>query len=303
MSKLDGEIENLLASLYTIQSDTGAHESSLALKPKSAPGKKTDRFMEIKTSMITRLQQIKDLMQSASENLQGSEGLSDPKDVIRQQSQIREEIRMLTEEWREIDGIYRIEAKKKRSKFTQEELKNQQHTVLQLNEEIKRIQEIQRSGYTKNTTSSGFTSAGRTVVSMEDSSLFQKGTGDGYTQESTVTSSSVEMTSSQSAQVQQLKERDQDFDLQISEIGKGILDLQDYALEQNEEVKRQNLMLDSLAGKIDNVHDHVTNVNSKMKTTLDAVGRKGDKLCVDIICLVLAIGFAAVIYSIYKETN
>lgn len=41
---------------------------------------------------------------------------------------------MLTEEWREIDGIYRIEAKKKRSKFTQEELKNQQHTVLQLNE-------------------------------------------------------------------------------------------------------------------------------------------------------------------------
>lgn len=111
------------------------------------------------------------------------------------------------------------------------------------------------------------------------------------------------MTSSQSAQVQQLKVRDQDFDLQISEIGKGILDLQDYALEQNEEVKRQNLMLDSLAGKIDNVHDHVTNVNSKMKTTLDAVGRKGDKLCVDIICLVLAIGFAAVIYSIYKETN
>ena len=113
----------------------------------------------------------------------------------------------------------------------------------------------------------------------------------------------VEMTSQQSSQIQALRDRDQKFDLEISEIGKGILDLQDYALEQNEEVKRQNLMLDSLSAKIDNVHEHVENVNGKMKSTLEKVGRKGDKLCVDIICLVLSIGFAAVIYSIYKETN
>ena len=113
----------------------------------------------------------------------------------------------------------------------------------------------------------------------------------------------MEMTSGQAARVQALKERDQKFDEQIQEIGKGVLDLQDYAVAQNEEVKRQNLMLDSLAGKIDNVHDHVTNVNTKMKSTLNEVGRRGDKFCVDIICIVLAIGFAAVIYSIYKETN
>ena len=47
----------------------------------------------------------------------------------------------------------------------------------------------------------------------------------------------------------------------------------------------------------------MSNVNHKMKTTLDAVGRTGDKFCVDIICIVLSIGFCAVIYSIYKETN
>jgi hypothetical protein len=40
-----------------------------------------------------------------------------------------------------------------------------------------------------------------------------------------------------------------------------------------------------------------------MKTTLDTVGRKTDKFCMDIICIVLAVGFAAVIFSIYKETN
>ena len=107
---------------------------------------------------------------------------------------------------------------------------------------------------------------------------------------------SVEMTSQQREKVQAMKERDARFDQDIAEIGKGVLDLQDYAMAQNEEVKRQNLMLDGLQSKIDNVHEHVTNVNSKMKNTLDEVGRKGDKLCVDIICLVLAIGLAAVIY-------
>jgi len=51
---------------------------------------------------------------------------------------------MLTEEWRELDGIYRVEARKKRSKFTADELKNQAHTVMTLSNEITRVKEIQR---------------------------------------------------------------------------------------------------------------------------------------------------------------
>lgn len=114
---------------------------------------------------------------------------------------------------------------------------------------------------------------------------------------------SVEMTAGQSARVQQLKERDQQFDEEIAAIGQSVLDLQDYAVAQNEEVKRQNVMLENLSSDIDGVYDHMTNVNSKMKNTLDRVGRRGDKFCVDIICLVLTVGFCAVFYSIYKETN
>ncbi|GMH84967.1 hypothetical protein TrVE_jg5105 [Triparma verrucosa] len=294
MSKIDGEIETLLSTLYTLQSSTGA-DTTAPTKPKPTSGKKTDRFLEIKTGMIQRLTSIQSMMMESRER----EGELDPKDVIRGQSQIREEIRMLTEEWRELDSLYRIESRKKRSKFTQAELQSQQHTVLQLNDEIKKVKDLQRSGYGKVEGGGG----GRGVVGMEESEMFVKGGGDGFSSESTVTRTGVEMTSQQSSQIQALRDRDQKFDLEISEIGKGILDLQDYALEQNEEVKRQNLMLDSLSAKIDNVHEHVENVNGKMKSTLEKVGRKGDKLCVDIICLVLSIGFAAVIYSIYKETN
>jgi hypothetical protein len=37
---------------------------------------------------------------------------------------------------------------------------------------------------------------------------------------------------------------------------------------------------------MDNAHEHMTNVNSKMKETLQEVGRSSDKLCVDIMCIV-----------------
>ncbi|GMI24050.1 hypothetical protein TeGR_g9903 [Tetraparma gracilis] len=200
----------------------------------------------------------------------------------------------------ELDNIYRVEAKKKRSKFTKEELSNQQHLVVSMNDEINKIKELQRGGYVKMAAGSG-AGGGGAVVSMAESSLFTANLGDGGS--GGVGARGVEMTAAQGAQVQAIKERDAAFDQQISEIGKGVLDLQDIAVAQNEEVKRQNMMLDSLQGKLDNVHDHVSNVNSKMKTTLDTVGRKTDKFCMDIICIVLAVGFAAVIFSIYKETN
>ena len=52
--------------------------------------------------------------------------------------------------------------------------------------------------------------------------------------------------------------------------------------------------------RADNANDRLENVNDKMKETLEAVGRSSDKLIVDIMCIVLAIGFAAVFYNMAK---
>lgn len=54
--------------------------------------------------------------------------------------------------------------------------------------------------------------------------------------------------------------------------------MHELAKTANEEVKLQNIMIDVLGVKIDDVHDHVTNVNSKLKTTLEEA-RKSDKIC------------------------
>ena len=111
----------------------------------------------------------------------------------------------------------------------------------------------------------------------------------------------VALTDTQRSQVLQLEERDADFDRQLDEIGEGIQDLAEIAQLQGEEVKRQAVMLDNVNNKMDKVNERMLNVNAKMKETLEEVGRPSGKLCVDIMCIVLAIGFAAVIYNLVTK--
>ena len=54
------------------------------------------------------------------------------------------------------------------------------------------------------------------------------------------------MTDGQRVQIQELEQRDADFDRQLDEIGEGIADLGEIAALQSEEVKHQSMMLDHL---------------------------------------------------------
>ena len=105
------------------------------------------------------------------------------------------------------------------------------------------------------------------------------------------------MTDGQQQQLSLIEERDADFDRQLDEIGEGIQDLAEIAQMQGEEVAHQTQMLENLHTKIDAANERLAGVNSKMKDTLEEVGRSSDKLCVDIMCIVLMIGFGAVIYN------
>jgi len=111
------------------------------------------------------------------------------------------------------------------------------------------------------------------------------------------------LTDGQLQQMLQLEERDADFDRQLDEIGEGIQDLAEIAQLQGEEVKKQSAMLDQVNNKMDRVTDRMENVNKRMKETLEEVGRASDKLCVDIMCIVLAVGFGAVMYNFIKNDD
>ena len=138
----------------------------------------------------------------------------------------------------------------------------------------------------------------RTIVKKEDHELFQKRDDDVVKDEPRESISDA-----QQQRMQQLQERDRQFDDQISTIGRGVEELGVLASRQAEEVTKQGIMLEDLNERVENVQEHVATVNSKMKDTLDVVGRSSDKLCVDVMCLLFLIGLCIIAYQLLTKKN
>lgn len=307
-NKQDEELQLLLTKLYTIQEQVGAVEKTSdedkknraatagqVQMGKGRKGKKTgSRFLELKSNIVDRLKSVHALQeeQSASKSL-------DPKVGIQAQAEIRELVRQAQDEWNEMNELYKKEARKKKSKFTPEELEVQQALVMQLNAEIEKVKDVQMAGYSRGGMVDEGVKLNLGTLAALDAVDFQSasdpsGGGKSWTSGPT----GVAMTGSQQVQLQQIRDRDAEFDQDLDEIGEGIQDLHELALRQGEEVQRQNQMLNEVGSKIDAAHEHMVNVNAKMKDTLNEVGRSSDKLCVDIMCIVLGIGLAAAMYKL-----
>jgi uncharacterized coiled-coil DUF342 family protein len=316
-SKADKDLTQLLTVLYTIQEDVGAvpkttkedkasKAENIAAASSMGTGKKTaakgSRFLVLKSSIIEKLREVHAMLAEQAEREAGRVSVAagnNPKDIITKQAAVREHIRQLQEEWRELDGLYKNEARKKRSKFTQVELETQHTLVLNLQSEIEKVREIQQRGYVRGAGESTDVATQlntKALAALDATTLMASGNGGGGAWEA----NDVQMTDNQRTQVQALEDRDQDFDRQLDEIGEGIQDLHEIAQMQGEEVRRQNMMLDNMGKRIDAVHEQVVSVNIKMKDTLTEVGRASDKLCVDIVCILFAVGFGAVFYQVSR---
>jgi SYP7 family syntaxin len=307
VGKQDAELTDLLTKLYGIQEDIGAKPKSTdeEKRDKAAnvavmgQGKKAEKkgsmFLVLKSSIVDRLKAIYKLLKETKEKEAAGYGGDNAKEIIKLQAEIREQIRQGSDEWTEMEAIYKKEARKKKSKFTTEELEVQSELIRRLYVEIEKVKEAQMRGYAKN-------SAGGAVGIPTKSLYMDAGGGNGGSNKPSWagTGGGVALTDGQKSQIMQLEERDADFDRQLDEIGEGIQDLAEIAELQGEEVKRQSEMLTAVNNKMDKVNERMVGVNTKMKETLEELGRSGDKLCVDIMCIVLMIGFAAVIYNFAK---
>jgi len=318
-SKTDKDLTQLLTVLYTIQEDVGAvpktskedketKAQNVAAQSSMGKGKKAaakgSRFLVLKSSIVEKLREVHAMLAEQAEREAGRVSVAagnNPKEIIAKQAKVREHIRQLQEDWRELDGLYKNEARKKRSKFTQAELETQHTLVLNLQAEIEKVREIQQRGYVRGAGDSADVATQlntKALAALEAKTLMESDGpargGGGWD------SNDVQLTDQQMLQVQQIEARDADFDRQLDVIGEGIQDLHEIALMQGEEVRRQNMMLDNMGRRIDAVHEKVLNVNSKMKDTLEEVGRSSDKLCVDIICVLFAVGFGAVFYQVSR---
>jgi hypothetical protein len=324
----DKELLELLTKLYDIQETIGAKPKSsvedkrsraenTATMGRGKKAKKTGgKFVELKSNIVDRLKTIHSLLEEEHARTQIGVSVAsgnNPKEIIARQAQMRQEIRQAGDEWQELDNIYKSEARKRKSKFSKEELDVQQTLVQRLYAELEKVKELSSKNYTRgsagptredlaltlntqalNVIDLSGNGAGATSIGNENTQFDDNGLGGG--------GGGVELTQQQHLQLQQIDDRDQEFDKHLDEIGEGIQDLAEIAHMQNEEVRRQNIMLDSVGNKIDNANDHVSNINSKMKETLDEV-RGADKICVDIMCIVLMVGMGAVLYQLIKKNG
>lgn len=332
-TKDDKELLELLTKLYGLQESVGAKPASSAEDKRNRAnngnsaamgrGKKAkkagSRFLDLKSSIVDRLKTIHGLLEEEQQRATGRINVSvvsgnNPKEIIARQARIREEIRQAGDDWEELNGIYKGEARKRKSKFTPEELDVQQTLVQRLYAELEKVKELSSQGYVRNAGGLGGTGNGRDDMALKLNTqalntidMDTMGSGPAWSNPNGSglgggNRGEIELTQQQHLQLEQIDKRDQEFDKQLDEIGEGIQDLSEIALMQNEEVRRQNIMLENVGNKIDGAQEHITNINSKMKETLDQV-RGADKICVDIMCIVMMVGLAAVLYQLIKKNG
>jgi SYP7 family syntaxin len=228
---------------------------------------------------------------------------------------VRTDLSALNEDWKELESMHRMEARKKRTKFSPEVMKLRKNMVEQLQLEISSIRDVQRSGYVK-----GYESQQR-FVNMEDSEIFKSpsksSTKDGKdgkgksladdldarsSQSGTVKARNNNLTNDQKQQLQLIRDRDQKIDDEIVLVGKGVDELHILARHQNEEIKLQNTILDKLSTKMDSVNENVLTVNDRLKKTLEET-RKGDKICCDIFCILFLVGMIIVLVKVSDDNK
>jgi hypothetical protein len=284
---IDIELLSMIGKLNRIQREVGGGKNDKN-KPEgglfTGSGDRTDRFSDLEERMNERVDRVK----SSIEDIQKLERIpgTNPKELISVQSSVRNELSSLADEWKEMDMVFRIEKRKKRSRFPEQELTRREQVLVQLQSVIQNLKDLQRQGFVKQY-------QGFKLQSMEESELFKardietgetKTDADGNVMKVTTTARgvtgtrNVNMTDDHRQQLMLIKERDQKIDLEIEEIGKGVDELHELARQANTEIKLQNKMLDVLEEKVNDVHDHVQGINENLRVTLEKA-RASDKIC------------------------
>ncbi|KAL7525640.1 hypothetical protein ACHAXR_001092, partial [Thalassiosira sp. AJA248-18] len=242
--------------MYATKNDEEACQASVTMRRGHNGIKLGIHFLQLKSSVMNRLKKLRILMKEQSnDNIRRQY----PKEVIAAQSDVRELIQQVNAEWNELNEVYKQEVRKKRSKFTEEDLEVQQALVVQLEMEIQRVEEEQLAVYyvqeregTHNP-KLNLGSLGKLGVVHPPNS-----TPNGNSTKEWHVTSSATLAGAQQVQLHQIQDRDAEFDdVELGAIDEGIQDLYELAIQQGKEAKQQKIMLeDSLQTRLDPALEH-----------------------------------------------
>ncbi|OQS05180.1 hypothetical protein THRCLA_02643 [Thraustotheca clavata] len=304
------EVDALLEKLTKINVEMGGQET------RKDKAKASDRFGELRIKISDRLHSLKLNLNEMAQPV-STKKPQHPREKIKQQQTVRDDIRLLEEELQELRECYEAEAKKKKSKFSAEELAIRKDFVAQYTSELAFVKEQAANAYVKASPAARVTPSG---LGFDRAALFgipsptktsefagfaertssggvgvhnASGSGGPTYQEEEITSQHRDI-------MLQIEQKDQQLDSMVEQIGTGVMELGVLARGLNEELVKQNIMLEGLEERIDNTQTNVENLNIEIRRTqLAQVGRSGDKCMMDFICLVILLGILAVCYNMF----
>ena len=265
--KIDSELNLLIGRLSKVQKKVGGPEKAQIERVLGEDGK-VDAFQDVKQQLKRRIENMHQLLDEVHTLKEEGQG----KELITAQSKARSALIEIQEQFKVLEGIYNSEAKKKRSKYTKDEMEIRYSELGVLRRNIENIKEAQRSGYVG--TKEGYRKV--ELVDMKDSELFnpQKAGAAGGANKMP----QEEISGQQKQQMSQIQKRDADIDNAVVALGRNVDVLKDLAMVQNQEIKLQDKMLDQLDGKMEEVGERVLSVNGRLKETL-VQARGSDKVC------------------------
>jgi len=119
-------------------------------------------------------------------------------------------------------------------------------------------------------------------------------------EEGTMSEEVVALTAQQQAFIQESVERDQLLDQKLDVILQGVKQLGMIAYDINEELVKQDVMLDEIEQKMDKLQDKLETRNEQMKKLLEASGG-AQRWCPILILFVIFIALCGYIYNSLRQ--
>lgn len=290
-ASMDREIDILMKKLMVILLAVGGADKDLENGKKKG---KQDKFLILKQGVMAKLSETCELMEKVAGP--GISSSADPKAVIKRNQDVRTNLRALETDWTDMDAIFQAEKNKSRSKMSKDEMAARKQLLVDLKREIAELKAIHQQA-TVGASAGPAMGAGTYASAINVSNMGpenKKGP-------STENRPSAGLSAEQHSRIQQIRQRSKEMEnTYLTKIEEHVDRLGDLARGMGEELVLQDRMLDDLGNRIDSANTNLTNVNLKMKTILKQV-RAGDKFCMDMMCVLMLLGMAAVLYAVIKQ--
>lgn len=289
--KVDIELNQLISRLNNVQVKIGGPGKESVQAVLGEDGL-VDRFQELKIQVTQRIEDLKVLQHEIEEMKSQNAQNRDARERIQSESDHRKMISSIEAEIKEMEDMNKIEWKKKRSKYTKADLEIRSSEISDMRRKIEDMKEFARRGFSG--PREGL--ARVNLVDIKDSELFN-------TNKSNEPQAPREViTEQQQRSMERIQEKDKQIDKALDEVSRGVDVLKELAIQAGQEARAQTALLDNLEGQVENVGDKIMSVNEKMKVSLEAV-RASDKLCMDIVCIMIMLGLIYVLYKVSSSAS